>query len=721
MINDTIPQQNHKYNILPIVFQPGDVVETRILDAPKAKTIAGYFNDWDKLQQEVSKHDGRGNIYITLNPANPALLARANNRLIERPKNTTTDTDITERRWLLVDCDPVRPAGIMATNEEKQAAQDKIKQVYAFLKGKGWPDPVVCDSGSGYHFLYRINLPNDNQSKELLSECLKALSLKFDDQQVNIDKAVFNAARITRLYGTMNCKGENIPERPHRRSGIIKIPDEMKTVSKEQLEALAAMYPKPQTDARRSYGDQFDIRKWMSDNGLMAREEKQWNNTGTIFVLETCPFDAAHSKDSRIIQFNNGALSFGCFHNGCAGNDWYSLRDLVEPGWREARKEKEQLWQKTREITADKAVMLGKQLSIVNMADVQPEEVDFLWKPYLPLGKLSIMEGNPGEGKTFAALAIASSVTTGVPFVFERGRTWEMREPGNVLYLTAEDGAADTIRPRLDKQGADASRVWVVTGTQQDGNQGVYTFDDIPLLEGCIKQISPKLVVVDPIQAYMGSGVDMHRANETRPILAKLAVLAERYKCVILCIRHLSKNNASKALFRGMGSIDFTAAARSVLLVGADSQDPTRKAMVHIKSSLAQAGEPQGYELTEGGFYWTGASTVTAMDILGAEDEKEKGALEDACEWLEEFLSGGPKLKPAIDKEAEKKQIKPRTLRRAREKLNIKVYKPPGSRYSPWVWSLPDETKPGFGQVIKMDSARKSIVDSGTEVKGIKF
>lgn len=706
---------------LNVIRQPGEVVEVRILDR-SGRIFSGYFDDWARLEQEVKKYDGRDNVYITLNPCNKALLARSNNRIRKaKSGDTTSDQHIIKRCWFLVDCDPVRPSGIMSTDEEKKAALEKFKQVYSFLKSKGWPDPLACDSGSGYHCLYKIDLPNDNQTRDLLSECLKALSLKFDDQQVNIDKAVFNAARITRLYGTMNCKGENIPERPHRRSGIIKIPDEIKVVSREQLEVLAAMAPRPQTEARRSYGDQFDIRKWMSEHGFMVREEKQWSNTGTIFILETCPFDAAHGKDSRIIQFNNGALSFGCFHNGCAGNDWYSLRDLVEPNWRDAKAEKEMLYQKTKEIIADKAVMLGKQLSIVNMADVQPEEVEFLWNPYLPIGKLSIMEGNPGEGKTFAALAIAASVTTGVPFVFEHGKTWAMREPGNVLYLTAEDGAADTIRPRLDKQGADVSKVYVVTGTQQDGNQGVFTFEDIPLLEDCIKQISPKLVVVDPIQAYMGAGVDMHRANETRPILAKLAALAERYKCVILCIRHLSKNNTSKALFRGMGSIDFTAAARSVLLVGADSQDPTRKAMVHIKSSLAQAGEPQGYELTDGGFCWTGASTVTAMDILGAEDEKEKGALEDACEWLEEFLSDGPKLKPAIDKEAERKQIKPRTLRRARERLRIEAYKPPGgSKNSLWYWRLPEEPKPGYGQVIDMESKR-STLEGGAEVKGVKF
>lgn len=703
---------------LDILRQVNDVVEVRILDGPTPGTIAGYFNDWDTLEQEVKKYVGRGNVYITMNPVNPALLARANNRLKKvKPGETTADQHITKRCWFFIDADPVRPSGIMATDEEKKAAQERIKQVYAFLKGMAWADPVICDSGNGCHLLYRIDLPNDNESRDLLSECLKALSMKFDDQKVNVDKAVFNAARITRLYGTMNTKGENIPERPHRQSKIVKVPAEIKIISMEQLQALATMAPKPQTEPRRVYGDEFDVRKWIDDHGLRTREEKRWSNNATIYVLETCPFDSAHGKDSRIIHFDSGALSFGCFHNGCAGNDWYSLRDLVEPGWRDKKE-----YRARPEQGGNRGINFeNKSLSIVRLSDVQPETVEWLWRPYFPLGKLSICEGNPGEGKTFAMLAVGSSVSRGTPFI-ESADVWEMREPRNVLYLTAEDGVADTIRPRLDKLGADVSRLYVVTGTQQGGNQAGFTFDDLPLLESYMVQIQPVLVVVDPLQAYFGASLDMHRANETRPVLSRLAALAERYKCALVCIRHLSKSNASKALFRGMGSIDISGAARSVVLIGADSQDPTRKAMVHIKSNLAPFGDPQGYELTGEGFRWTGNSTVTAMDILGAEDEKEKGALEDACEWLEEFLSGGPKLKSMVDKEAEKKQIKPTTLRRARIKLKVETYKPMGgSKNSLWYWKLPDETKPGHGQVIKMDSARKSIVDSGSEVKGIKF
>lgn len=691
-------------------YKQGAVIEIRILDLPRNAKASGYFNDWNKLEQEVKKFDGKGNIYHTINPVNTALLSRAANRIIERPRATTSDMDISERRWLLIDCDPQRPSGIMATNEEKQAAFATGKRILEHLQGQEWPDPVVIDSGNGLHLRYRIDLPNDKESEVLIENCLKVLALRFDDQVVKVDTGVFNASRIARFPGTMNVKGDNTPDRPHRRSKIVKTPVMIDVLSKAQLQALAALMPKPQTEPRRGMSNEFDLEKWITDYNVPVAYSTPWNGKGHRWVLSECPWNAGHTnKSAYIIRFSSGAIAAGCHHNSCQGNEWHDMRDEYEPGWREKRQEKEQLWQKSREIISDKAAMLGgRHLSVINMKDIQAQDVTFLWRPYLPIGKLVIMEGNPGEGKTFAALAMASSITRGTPFI-ESAEIWEMREPANVLYLSAEDGAADTIRPRLDRLSADVSKVYVVTGTQQGtDSQGVFTFEDLPLLEDTMQQIRPKLVVVDPIQAYLGASVDMHRANEVRPILAKLAVLAERYECVMLCIRHLSKGNASKALFRGMGSIDFSAAARSVLLVGADSQDESRKAMVHLKSSLAAAGNPVGYELSGDGFTWTGVSSVTALDILGQESNEEKGALDDATEWLEEYLSDGPKMKALIDKEAERKQIKQRTLRRAKEKLKIRAFRPEGGKNPPWSWELPG-------------SVMSSIIDSGGEVQGVVF
>ena len=329
-----------------------------------------------------------------------------------------------------------------------------------------------------------------------------------------------------------------------------------------------------------------------------------------------------------------------------------------------------------------------KEIHFVCMANVEPEEVCFLWEPYIPLRKITLMEGDPAAGKTWLALAIASAVSTGAPFPDpNHGRCIYHREPANVIYLSAEDGVADTLRPRLDMMEANVENIYTVIGTCEQGEEGLFSFSDIGLLDGLAASLRPALIVIDPLQAYLGAGVDMHRANETRPVLAKLAALAERHKCAVLVLRHLSKAVATKNIYRGMGSIDFTAAARSVLLAGCDPQDAKRRAIVQIKSSLAPTGAAQGYELKDG-FYWMGISELTANQILGSEKETEKtDKLQEAKDFLTDILKDGPVRKRDIEELA--KGISNVTLRRASNELGIKSYKKPGAKHGYYLWEFP--------------------------------
>ena len=208
---------------LAVLFRLGDLVELRTFRGRQVRS--GYFNEHDVLADEAVKLDGQGwQVYVTLNPVKEALLARAANRVKDSPAVTTADRDIASRRWLLVDIDPVRPSDISATDEEKEAAYLTAKEVLEYLRQQAWPDPVIADSGNGFHFAYPIDLPNDERSRELVKGVLKALAFMFDDEKVKIDTSVHNASRIIRLYGTMNHKGNQMPERPHRRSKILKIP-----------------------------------------------------------------------------------------------------------------------------------------------------------------------------------------------------------------------------------------------------------------------------------------------------------------------------------------------------------------------------------------------------------------------------------------------------------------------------------------------------------------
>ena len=231
------------------LLAPDGVFEVR---APKARmtgyrsaTAAGYFNTHDDTAiAMIGSLSGKApGVYLTLNSVNPALLARAANRLNASAEQTTSDADILSRRWLLLDLDPVRPAGISASDAEREAAYALANTVRAWLTAQGWPDPILADSGNGTHLLYKVSLPNDATSKTLVESVLKALAARFDTDQVKVDTTVANAARISKVYGTLAAKGDSTEDRPHRIARLLDIPDPLSGVSVDQLALLAAQAP----------------------------------------------------------------------------------------------------------------------------------------------------------------------------------------------------------------------------------------------------------------------------------------------------------------------------------------------------------------------------------------------------------------------------------------------------------------------------------------------
>jgi DNA primase catalytic core len=359
---------------------------------------------------------------------------------------------------------------------------------------------------------------------------------------------------------------------------------------------------------------------------------------------------------------------------------------------------KEKLGLDTDDIKSLTAATQEKRLKaaplISCIGDVEPEEVGFLWNPYIPIGKLTILDGDPGIGKTWTALKIAATVSKGDPFPDPRdGISGERGEPAKVIYLTAEDGLADTLRPRLDAMGADVKNIYAITGqsyidkkTGEEKQTGV-TLQDIYILRQAMQQLKPRLVVVDPLQAYLGAGIDLYRANEVRPILSNLAKMAEEYKCAVLLIRHLGKGSKDRAIYRGLGSVDFAAAARSILLAGQDPRNPQDKALIQIKSSLAEMGPSIGYELRDAKFHWTGISHLTAENVLAPTPrEDEIGTLDEAENFLRAALSEGPVEAKEIQKQRKAAGISERTLNRAKKTLNVKSLR----IGNVWYWASPE-------------------------------
>lgn len=271
---------------------------------------------------------------------------------------------------------------------------------------------------------------------------------------------------------------------------------------------------------------------------------------------------------------------------------------------------------------------MKQDLELIRMSDIQPEEVQWLWYPYIPLGKLTVIQGDPGEGKTTFVLAMIAALTKGEALP-ER----EPLDPVNILYQTAEDGLADTIRPRLDALGADCSRVLVIDESKRE-----LSLSDERIRQA-MEETGAKLLVLDPLQAYLGAEVDMHRANEVRPILKRLGSVAEQMGCAVILIRHLNKMQGQKSGHRGMGSVDFQAAARSVLLVGRAKEDPQLRIVVPDKSSLAPEGESIAFALDpEQGFQWKGYCAYNAEELLGGSTKQVQTKTMQAEETLRNLL-----------------------------------------------------------------------------------
>ena len=324
------------------------------------------------------------------------------------------------------------------------------------------------------------------------------------------------------------------------------------------------------------------------------------------------------------------------------------------------------------------------ELKLIHMEDVVSKEVEWLWYPYIPYGKITIIEGDPGEGKTTLVLKLAASLSRGLPLPCDDDKEYE---PIHIIYQTAEDGIEDTIKPRLEKAGADCSMIRVIDETDKE----LSMTDD--RLEQAIIETKARLIILDPIQAYIGATVDMHRANEIRPVLKHLGIIAEKHNCAIILISHMNKASSSKSTYRGLGSIDIQATARSVLLVARLRDKPNIRIMAHDKSSLAPAGDAIGFEMTEdNGMVCIGPYDITIDELLSGNEGRGKKKLDIAENFIKEYF-GSNKVIPSneIMMEAAKRSIKRNTLLSAKKKLGItsdKEKAEDGTIY--WTWVMPE-------------------------------
>jgi hypothetical protein len=320
---------------IKLFLRPESITELRIPKAGRERVISGYFSDPDRLFSAVSDLNGKfSGIYTTINEPLSDLLARSANTVKPFASSTTGDAEILRRNWLLLDFDPDRPAGISSTDTEHAEAITKARSVRSSLSSEGWPMPVLGDSGNGAHLLYSIELENTTETSNLIRSVLQAIHLRYSTKTVKTDLAVFNASRISKIYGTLVKKGDSTSDRPHRVSRILNLPNPIRHVPEALLRKLAAEVEirLPAQSKWDGPAADFSLEAFIVKHGIPVREATEWTDGAKRWVLEECPFNPEHkAPDSAIFRQSSGRLGFKCFHDHCAGRGWKEFRALYEP------------------------------------------------------------------------------------------------------------------------------------------------------------------------------------------------------------------------------------------------------------------------------------------------------------------------------------------------------------------------------------------------------
>ena len=398
---------------LNLLFQPGDTIELRCVGD---RTINGFYRDTHKLAQDAhdlnSNFSPLQNTYVCLNPVRSDLYARRPDQFSYAQKGESVkDCDISCRRWLLIDIDPIRPTGVSATSEQKQAAIEVAKTVYGWLQDQLGATCIICaDSGNGGHMLIRLRdvFAND-ETRWVCERFLQMLSDQFSTDQAKVDLTTFNSSRICTIYGTIKRKGSDIPEQPHRLSKLLHVPDPLQPVDWQRLASLADPYPGEQQAAPQPAGPTWDVDALLRQHELrFSRDDNYRTNSGdlaTRFELEICPFNAEHNDRSAVIlQWQNGAVCFKCHHDGCAGK-----------GWRELK----QLWglPDGNGITTEDIILPSppaqqqSELVIVRSQDVETESIAWLEQDRFVIGGINLCAGRGGIGKTYFLCDLVARIT----------------------------------------------------------------------------------------------------------------------------------------------------------------------------------------------------------------------------------------------------------------------------------------------------------------------
>lgn len=326
--------ESQVYRWFELFKENGQLTEIRLV-ANDGKTGSGYFTDAPTLIEAIKPYTDNYNIYFTVNRVNPECYGREQkNKIILKPKNTTTDNEIIGRDWVYIDFDAKRVSGSNATDEQVRLAKEKANEVYKFLRDNGFNEPIVVFSGNGVHFYLKCALKPTEENNAIIKRFIQAMGMLFTDDNVDIDQKIYNLGRISRVPGSYSCKGaKNDEERPQRMCQIIKAPLEVKTNDISYFKKIADMFPEDVKPSRENnYStERFDLEEFIRKHNIPVVGKVQVAE-GTKYYLKHCLFNENHrGKDAVLFQRNNGAVSYFCFHSSCSDNDWRKVRLMYEP------------------------------------------------------------------------------------------------------------------------------------------------------------------------------------------------------------------------------------------------------------------------------------------------------------------------------------------------------------------------------------------------------
>jgi AAA domain-containing protein len=608
---------------LSILIDPGSTFELRSLPSGRHRICQGQSLP-AAVDAAWELSDDKG-IYFCLNP------------LPFNQDHAARDRDILSRRWLLIDVDTQRPESESnATESEKCKSLETAGRILDYLTDLGWPCPLVVDSGNGWHLLYRVDLPADKLSQQLVKGVLAELGRQFDDAYAKVDKNVHNASRICKLPGTWVRKGPDTQGRPHRLSKIQYEPDELRVVTVEQLSALVAPEKAPAT--KTSFTAHASNGKGLESYCRTAIERE-------------CARVCMAPEGERNVTLNAAAFSLGTLASWPemigldaqrsletaakrAGLAEWEIGSTIRSGW-EAGVAKP----RTRPVephTNGKVVSsdLGDKLT-EGLDEIEPELVNWLYENRIAPGFISIFAGRTGYGKSFVVCDLVAALSRGDMLPFSTLK----QNPTRTLFIS-EDSPRKVLAPRLIELGAIRPMIRFMTFKAM----GKYTISDTAMLHKAYQECgSPKLLVIDPPSKFLG-GIDEHKNSEVSHMLHLLVTWLEEFNVACILIMHINKQlgKGLEAVERIIGSVAWAASARMTVAFVRDPDNADQMICGGTKNNLGERAETLAYRIVKtdalAKVEWIGKTNTNMEDAMNQVKKKSRGVC--ATEWLADQFRG---------------------------------------------------------------------------------